>query len=113
MSKLTAERAQERIAHLKQWQEQRGLTLREEEYLEALEGYLPILEQREQSLSDGDWISWDGGRRPAEVKPHTAIEVRFRNNSTVRSTAVHHYEWRHFGKWSDITAYRTIPEGQR
>lgn len=37
MTKLTAERAQERIAHLKQWQQQRGLTLREEEYLEALQ----------------------------------------------------------------------------
>lgn len=36
-NKLTAERAQERIAHLKQWQAQRGLTLREEEYLEAME----------------------------------------------------------------------------
>lgn len=43
MSKLTAERAQERIAHLKQWQEQRGLTLREEEYLEALETHLRVL----------------------------------------------------------------------
>lgn len=37
MSKLTAERARERITHLKRWQEQRGLTLREEEYLEALQ----------------------------------------------------------------------------
>lgn len=43
--KLTAEKARERIAHLKSWQEQRGLTLREEEYLEALEGYLPVLAQ--------------------------------------------------------------------
>lgn len=44
MSKLTAERAQERIAHLKQWQEQRGLTLREEEYLEAMEIAAHVLE---------------------------------------------------------------------
>lgn len=52
MTKLTAQRARERIQHLKNWQEQRGLTLREEEYLEALEGYLPILEQREQHQED-------------------------------------------------------------
>lgn len=44
MSKLTAERARERITHLKRWQEQRGLTLREEEYLEALELALGVLE---------------------------------------------------------------------
>lgn len=48
MSKLTAERARERINHLTAWRDQRGLTLREEEYLEALEGYLPVLESREQ-----------------------------------------------------------------
>lgn len=40
MSKLTAERARERIEHLKAWQQQRGLTLREEEYLEGLERML-------------------------------------------------------------------------
>lgn len=44
MSRLTAERAQERIAHLKQWQAQRGLTLREEEYLEAMETHLYVLQ---------------------------------------------------------------------
>lgn len=42
MSKLTAERARERIQHLKAWRDQRGLTLREEEYLEAMEGYLEL-----------------------------------------------------------------------
>lgn len=45
--KLTAERARERIEHLKTWQKQRGLTLREEEYLEALELAMPVLEHRE------------------------------------------------------------------
>ena len=40
MSKLTAERARERIEHLQRWQQQRGLTLREEEYLEGLERML-------------------------------------------------------------------------
>ena len=40
MKKLTAERARERIEHLKAWQAQRGLTLREEEYLEGLERML-------------------------------------------------------------------------
>lgn len=43
MSKLTAERARERIEHMKAWQAQRGLTLREEEYLEALEIALIVL----------------------------------------------------------------------
>lgn len=45
MSKLTAERARERIEHLKAWQSTRGLTLREEEYLEALEIALTVLDQ--------------------------------------------------------------------
>lgn len=58
MSRLTAERAQERIAHLKQWQAQRGLTLREEEYLEALEMACKILcateviTERESHITD-------------------------------------------------------------
>ena len=51
MSKLTAERAQERIAHMKQWQEQRGLTLREEEYLEGLERML-VAEARVAELEE-------------------------------------------------------------
>lgn len=46
MSKLTAERARERIQHLQLWQQQRGLTLREEEYLEALELALTVLEPK-------------------------------------------------------------------
>lgn len=37
MIKLTAAKACERIEHLQTWQAQRGLTLREEEYLQALE----------------------------------------------------------------------------
>lgn len=42
--KLTAAKARERIEHLQTWQAQRGLTLREEEYLQALEMALRILE---------------------------------------------------------------------
>lgn len=49
MSKLTAEKARERITHLKSWQEQRGLTLREEEYLEGLERMI-LAEARVQEL---------------------------------------------------------------
>lgn len=47
MTKLTAERARERIQHLQLWQQQRGLTLREEEYLEALELALTVLEPKQ------------------------------------------------------------------
>lgn len=43
MIKLTAEKARERIEHLQNWQDQRGLTLREEEYLQALEMALVVL----------------------------------------------------------------------
>lgn len=50
MPKLTAQRARERIEHLKRWQDQRGLTLREEEYLEALELASAVLETREAGL---------------------------------------------------------------
>lgn len=44
--KLTAERARERIQHLQLWQQQRGLTIREEEYLEALQLALMVLEPK-------------------------------------------------------------------
>lgn len=47
MSKLTADKARERIAHLSAWRDQRGLTLREEEYLEAMELALLLLDQPE------------------------------------------------------------------
>ena len=44
--KLTAAKARERIEHLQNWQAQRGLTLREEEYLQALELALLVLEAK-------------------------------------------------------------------
>lgn len=46
-NKLTADKARERIAHLTAWRDQRGLTLREEEYLEAMEIALTVLQQGE------------------------------------------------------------------
>ncbi len=42
-NKLTADKARERIAQLTAWRDQRGLTLREEDYLEALETHLRVL----------------------------------------------------------------------
>ena len=47
--KLTAAKARERIEHLQNWQAQRGLTLREEEYLQALELALELMELREDA----------------------------------------------------------------
>lgn len=48
MNKLTAEKARERIEHLQTWQAQRGLTLREEEYLQALEMAVELFALREE-----------------------------------------------------------------
>lgn len=57
MQKLTAAKARERIEHLQTWQAQRGLTLREEEYLEGLERML-VAEARvaelEQQIEDAE-----------------------------------------------------------
>jgi len=58
-----------------------------------------------QTADDG-WVEWAGGKRP--VDSTTLIEVRFRNGQQYLSPAIHHYEWRHFDKWSDIIAYRVV-----
>ena len=59
MSKLTAEKARERIAYLKTWQEQRGLRLREEEYLEAMEIALRVLEAPAEEFTGVEVICMD------------------------------------------------------
>lgn len=53
MGKLTADKARERIAHLTAWRDQRGLTLREEEYLEAMELVLEVLEAQADAAMFG------------------------------------------------------------
>lgn len=87
MSKLTAERAQERIAHLKQWQEQRGLTLREEEYLEAMQLALSVLDAQPVALpaiEEKRWYSPGTGNFRAEAYWREARSVLAKNGVTIK-----------------------------
>lgn len=106
MSKLTAERARERIEHLKAWQSTRGLTLREEEYLEALEISLPVLEQQENG--GGDWLEWKGGVMP--VNRLIMIQPKLRMGKIIAPEIASYWDWRHLGSDFDIIAYRVIEQ---
>lgn len=66
-----------------------------------------IIRLVEDTAADVDaWIEWGGGKRP--VGCNEPIEIRFRNGEEHRAPPVHHYEWRHLNKWSDIIAYRVV-----
>lgn len=53
-NKLTADKARERIQHLTAWRDQRGLTLREEEYLEAMQMALMVLNAEPAAVISDD-----------------------------------------------------------
>lgn len=48
MNKLTAKKCRERITHLSRAKRMLGVSMAEEDYLEALEIALPVLEQQER-----------------------------------------------------------------
>lgn len=62
--------------------------------------------KEDTQVEDDGWIEWGGGARP--VQNTTLIELKFRNGEINLSPAKHHYEWRHFDRWSDIIAYRVV-----
>ena len=78
MKKLTAERARERIEHMKAWQAQRGLTLREEEYLEALEISLKVLTAEPVSYYGDDcyYHTWKAAVKDGVEAPVGLVDLR-------------------------------------
>lgn len=60
-NKLTADKARERITRLTAWRDQRGLTLREEEYLEAMELALKILVAKDMDKENCPYSDIYGG----------------------------------------------------
>lgn len=107
MNKLTAEKCRYRVEQLKSWGSinNRGITAREEDYIQALEIALPILEQRERGDS---WIEWGGGDIP--VSEHTPLLVRYRGEFQDEKCIAGNMIWNHSGEEDDIIAYRIIPE---
>lgn len=75
--KLTAERTRERIQHLKNWQQQRGLTLREKEYLEAMELALEVLEaQADATMFGTGFVVCTASAEPRRADP-TKVRIMF------------------------------------
>ncbi|MCG7388780.1 hypothetical protein [Pantoea sp. ACRSB] len=66
MKKLTAEKCRERITHLSRAKRMLGVSMAEEDYLEALEIALPVLEQQEQVCPKcgGTGMADSGGIQP-------------------------------------------------
>lgn len=98
MNKLTAKKCLERIDKLKTFQRRFGISIFEEEYLEALEIALPILEQQ-----DG-WISCSD-RMPTNGKAVIVCS----HQGTVQDM---NYFWA-YGKWWPVTEDEdSAPEGE-
>ena len=106
MNKLTAERCKERIIHLSRAKRMLGVSMAEEDYLQALEIALPVLEQQERG--EPAWIEWSGKGKPAEANPKM-IEVKFRDGDTATEIASL-WRWPHHENDSDIIAYRVVEQ---
>lgn len=86
-SKLTADKARERIAHLTAWRDQRGLTLREEEYLEAMQLALSVLDTQPVALpaiEEKRWYSPGTGSFRAEAYWLEARNVLAKNGVIIK-----------------------------
>lgn len=106
MNKLTAKKCLERIGKLKTSQRRFGISIFEEEYLEALEIALPVLEQQEKG--DDGWTDWRGGECP--VSPKTVVIVRYRKGKEEAPCQAGHYRWHHHDGSVDIIAYRVVEQ---
>lgn len=80
----------------------------EEDYLEALEIALPVLEQQE--ITGEGWIEWGGGERP--VAAQQVVDVKWRAGG-VMTVEAGGRSWIHDGKLYDIIAYRVIEQQER
>ncbi|MDU5476110.1 hypothetical protein [Pantoea sp.] len=139
MNKLTAKKCLERIDKLKTSQRRFGISIFEEEYLEALEIALPILEQQEAkkkvSLREGIEASrkliaelggynfealraeqqekGDGwiywGGGECPVKGDTVLETRWSDGDTVINRA-DDMMWAHHAKHCNLIAYRVVQQ---
>lgn len=105
MNKLTAKKCLERIDKLKTSQRRFGISIFEEEYLEALEIALPVLEQQEKANSD--WIEWDGIDNQPDITPKVQIK---RRDGVTDDGYLNHFEWDHIGDDTDIIAYRVVEQ---
>lgn len=87
---------------------------KQEKHLTEVAGALPeykiVLYTTNTDKQDNDgWITWNGGLRP--VVPDTKIEIKFRGgNKTSVTDKPQSYDWRHFGEFYDIVAYKLYEE---
>ena len=112
MNKLTAKKCLERIDKLKTSQRRFGISIFEEEYLEALEIALPILEQQEKGDDSAElingWVEWDGGECP--VIPGNRVDLKLRGGFITQDFPAEAGEWNHYGGVWDIIAYRVVEQ---
>lgn len=115
MNKLTSEKCRYRIEQLKAWGSinNRGITAREEDYIQALEIALPILEQQEDEVG---WIEWSGGECP--VPPGKRVDLKLRGGSITTDYPAGSAQWDHRSEEddtdiieTDIMAYRISAGG--
>jgi len=110
MKKLTAEVCRQHIDRLTDGGEQNGRSLREDDYLQALEIALPVLEQQEKG--DDGWIDWKGGDIP--VDRGAQVELRWSSVMTDKGRASS-FSWenRTAQGVESIIAYRVIENDGR
>lgn len=97
------------ITAYKKWlyeqQKEKHLT----EVVGAFPEYKVALYTNTDKQDDDGWITWNGGLRP--VVPDTKIEIKFRgSNKTLVIDKPQSYDWRHFGEFYDIVAYKLHEE---
>lgn len=109
MNKLTAEKCRDRLRELQLSKTFGGISQKEQNYFEALEIALPILEQKERG--EGAWLHWNGERALPPVDSYSRVEVRLRNGEVIERQA-QEFAWRNspVKVGFDIIAYRIIPK---